>query len=324
MRGATASPATSSFRPALDRARERGVRPAVDAGDDRVEGAAPDLPRVDVPRHHSPSCTPPKSVLGSRAHPSPWRRWSTSLRCEADVRRDAEVRRDDGDLPSVRRDVLRGEGGLEVAALVDDEDRPGERVTGHGLVDREHRDRPVGLDAEAVDGGARARGEITTSAPATRASSASRRAGRRRRARRARARATRPSEAPRQSRALERGGGGRPAPAPLHERHAVAAPCCDLRRLQARRPASDDEHVLGHLDRGRFAASSRPTSGLWKRDRLAADHPVDTALVRADAVADPPASRTLLTRSGSAIRARVIATRSQSPASSACSRAGAR
>ena len=25
----------------------------------------------------SPSCTPAKSVLGSRAHPSPWRRWST-------------------------------------------------------------------------------------------------------------------------------------------------------------------------------------------------------------------------------------------------------
>src|SRR4029450_11975405 len=124
---------------------------------------------------------------------------------------------------------------------------------------------------------------------------------------------------------------------PLHERHAVAAPCCDLRRLQARRPAADDEHVLGHVDRGRFPASLPADVGVVEaRDRLAAGHPGDTGLVRggqggggAGALAWRPTirstqpwfaptqwrmrrpSRTLLTRSGSAIRARVIATRSQ-------------
>ena len=77
VRGATASPATGSLRPARSTAPARAVSarpwtPATTASKGRRLTSLVWTCRVTA----SPPCTPPKSVLGSRAHPSRWRRWS--------------------------------------------------------------------------------------------------------------------------------------------------------------------------------------------------------------------------------------------------------
>src|SRR5581483_10442788 len=72
----------------------------------------------------------------------------------------------------------------------------------------------------------------------------------------------------------------------LHQRHGVPAPRRRLRRRQARRPAADDDHAAGP-QRGQAPLRLSPYLRVVEaRDRLPADHPVDAALIGADARAD--------------------------------------
>ena len=79
---------------------------------------------------------------------------------------------------------------------------------------------------------------------------------------------------------------------PLDQRDAVPAARGDLSRLQPGRAAADDEHVAWLESRlGLAPFLSADVRIVEAGDRQAADHAIDAALVRADAVPDPLSAR---------------------------------
>ena len=210
---------------------------------------------------------------------------------EAEVGADAQERRHEGDAGAVRGDVLGAERRLEVAAQVDEEHVAREArcatassIESTGMEPSRSPSRSgAGLDPVA---------STTTSAPARLDSSAS-----------TPMRTSTPRSTSSSSSHVTERKSSAAAPRPAHraqaaaelrlaleERDLVTAPGGDLGRLQPRRAAADDDHSARDVRRLRLAPLLAAHIGVVEaRDRQAADHPVDAALVGAHAVPDPAA-----------------------------------